>query len=475
MKQLGIIALLLTTYSLATFAQCVTWNDLPNKAEVEENHVLYRDRYKEARNADGTFNVEKVQAAMPYWEKVYAAAPAADGKRDLHFSNGIDMLLELFKVEADATKKEALKTRILKMYDDWVACVEAGTITLNNTDMKKHVGFIRGREAFNMYYTLNVPYEDNIAMLDEAIEVAGNDTEYIILRPYANIVQYEFTNELMEKEKAREVYKVLNDIADYNIKNNKEFGSTFKTEKDAVNQVFSSIENYIFDCDYFKAKLVPDFKADPDNGAQTETIIKTLLQRGCDKEDPVILEMQEKYAVYADSVNAVRLAEFYANNPGAHARDLYKEGKYDEAIAKWEEATKAAEEDEKKSEYSYWIAYTRFHKLNTTSGVLSGARKGTEVDAVKGNAYILIGDYYAKVGRSCNDAWQQRLAILGALAKYATAKSVDPDVSEEANRKIGIYAGSKPERQEGFMRKVSEGQRVKAKCIGEMVTVSFVD
>ncbi|MEM8526323.1 MAG: hypothetical protein AAGG68_16900 [Bacteroidota bacterium] len=465
MKQLGIIALLSVVFSASAIAQCETWNDLANKGEIEEAHVLYRDFFKQKNYAE----------AFPYWEKAFKAAPAADGKRDLHFSNGVDMYLEQFKAETDATKKEELKKTILDMYDAWVNCVENGSIVLNNTDMKKYVGFIRGREAFNMYYTLNVPYSDNIATLDEAIAIAGNDTEYIILRPYANIVQYQFTNELMDKEKAREVYKTLNDIADYNIENNKQFGGTFETEKEAVNTVFSTIENNIFDCDYFKAKLLPDFKADPDNGAQTETILKTLLQRGCSQEDEDIMMMQEKYKVYADSINEVRLKIFYEENPGAHASALYKEDKYEEAIEKWETAIKQAEEEEKKNEYSYWIAYARFHKLKTTSGVIGGARKGTSAEAVKGRAYILIGDYYAKVGRSCGDAWDQRLAILGALEKYSTAKSVDPSVSDEANRKIGIYASSKPERQEGFMRKVKEGQKVKSKCIGETVTVRFVD
>ncbi|MEN0046627.1 MAG: hypothetical protein AAF806_06195 [Bacteroidota bacterium] len=465
MKQLGIIALLSVVFSVSAMAQCATWNDLSNKGEIEEAHVLYRDFFKQKNYAE----------AFPYWEKAFNAAPAADGKRDLHFSNGVDMYLEQFKAETDAAKKEELKKTILDMYDAWVGCVENGSIVLNNTDMKKYVGFIRGREAFNMYYTLNVPYSDNIATLDKAIAVAGNDTEYIILRPYANIVQYQFTNELMDKEKAREVYKTLNDIADYNIENNKQFGSTFKAEKEAVNTVFSTIENNIFDCDYFKAKLMPDFKADPDNGAQTETILKTLLQRGCSQEDEDIMMMQEKYKVYADSVNEARLKIFYEENPGPHATALYKDGKYDEAIARWEEAIKQAEEEEKENEYSYWIAYTRFHKKNTTSGVIGGARKGTSAESVKGRAYILIGDYYAKVGRSCGDAWDQRLAILGALEKYATAKSVDPSVADEANRKMGIYASSKPERQEGFMRQVSEGQKVKSKCIGETVTVRFVD
>lgn len=465
MKQLGIIALLSVVFSVSAIAQCATWNDLSNKGEIEEAHVLYRDFFKQKNYAE----------AFPYWEKAFKAAPAADGKRDLHFSNGVDMYLEKFKAETDAAKKEELKKTILDMYDAWVACVEAGSIMLNNTDMKKYVGFIRGREAFNMFYTLNVPYLDNIVTLDEAIEVAGNDTEYIILDPYARIVQYQFTNELMDKETARAVYTKLNEIADYNIENNAQFKGAYEQTKESMNAVFATIENNIFDCDYFKAKLMPDFKADPDNGAKTETILKTLLQRGCSKEDPDILMMQEKYKDYADSINAVLQAEFYVKNPGAHASALYKEDKYEEAIEKWEEAIKKAEEEEKKNEYSYWIAYARFHKLKTTSGVIGGARKGTSADAVKGRAYILIGDYYAKVGRSCGDAWDQRLAILGALEKYSTAKSVDPSVADEANRKIGIYASSKPERQEGFMRKVSEGQKVKSKCIGETVTVRFVD
>lgn len=465
MRKLGLIAFLLATFSVVAWSQCETWNDLPNKGEIEEAHVLYRDFFKQ----------QNYEQAFPYWEKAYKAAPAADGKRDLHFANGIDMYLDKFKNESDAAKKEEIKQTVLAMYDQWVECVKNGSITLLNTDMKKYVGYIRGREAFNMYYTLNVPYEDNIKILDEAIAVAGNDSEYIIIDPYARIVQYQFTNELMDKAKAREVHDQLMKIADYNIENNKQYSSQYQQSKDAMVAVFSTIENYIFDCDYFKDKLLPEYKADPNNGELVKNVYNTLLQRGCEKEDPIMVELEQKYSVYADSVNAVRMQEFYAENPGAHARDLYKEGNYNEAIDKWEEAINKAESDEKKNEYNYWIAYTTFHKLNSTSGVLAGARKGTSAPSVAGNAYILMGDYYAKVGRSCGDSWEQRLAILAALEKYYAAKSTDSEVSDEANRKIGIYASSKPERQEGFMRKVKEGQKVRAKCIGETVTVSFVD
>jgi tetratricopeptide (TPR) repeat protein len=463
MRKLGLIAFLLTIISVAAYSQCATWNDLPNKGEIEEAHVLYRDFFK----------AENYDEAFPYWEKAFKAAPAADGKRDLHFSNGVDMYLAKFKAETDEAKKEELKNTVLAMYDQWVECVKAGTITLLNTDMDKYVGYIRGREAFNMFYTLNVPYEDNIKVLDEAIEVAGNDSEYIVIDPYARIVNFQFTNELMTKEKAREVYDQLNEIADYNIKNNKQYGGYYQQSKDAMIAVYAPIENFIFDCDFFKDKLVPQYKADPENGELVKSIYNTLLQRGCEKEQPIMVELEAKYTAYADSVNAVRMAEFYKENPGAHARDLYKEGKYDEAIAKWEEAIEGAEEKDKENEYNFWIGYTTFHKKNSTSGVLGRAQKGTNASEVAGKAHMLIGDYYARVSSSCGDSWEQRLAILAALEEYRTAKSLDSEIASDANRKIGIYNASKPDPQEGFMRKVKEGQKVKAKCIGRTVTVDF--
>jgi len=462
MKQLGIITLLFTVFSVSLAAQCVTWNDLANKAEIEEAHVLYRDFFKQ----------KNYKEAFSYWQTAFNAAPAADGKRDLHYSNGVDIYLDQFKNEADATKKEELKKTILDMYDQWVACIEAGTITLANTDMKKHVGYIRGREAFNMFYTLNVPYEDNIATLNNAIEVAGNDTEYIILDPYARIVQYQFTNELMDKETARGVYIELNEIADYNIANNKQFSSYYQQAKESMNAVFATIENYIFDCDYFKNKLLPDYEADPNNGELVKNIYNTLIQQGCDKEDPKMMELESKYQVYADAIRDSLLQERYKLYPGDHARDLYKEGKYPEAIKKWTEAIEKAEEDDKKAEYNYWIGYTKFHKQNETSGALSYARKGVSSSELGGKALMLIGDAYAKISRNCGKPeWDARLVILAAIDKYAAAKAKDPSISSEASRKIGNYSAFKPSTEEAFSRSKKAGDKVKAPCVGETVTL----
>lgn len=465
MKHLGLIAILLAAYANLV-AQCATWMDLPNKDEVEEAHVLYRDFFK-AKN---------YEQAMPYWEKVFANAPAADGKRDLHFSNGIDLLLEQFKTATDATKKEEIKKRILAIYDQWMGCAEAGTFQLSFRNMETYPGYVRGREAFNMYYTLNVPYSQNLDALREAVEKGGNDTEYIVLDPYARIVQYQFTNDLMEKEEAREVYKKLNEIADYNIKNNDKLGAYYEQAKTSMNAVFATIESYIFDCDYFKKKLKPEYEAAPNDGQKVAEIYNTLVQRGCDLEDPFMLELKGVYTVYQDSVNAVRMAELYEKNPAKHAEDLYKEGKYEEAIGEWKRAIEMAEEDEKVAEYNYWIGQTTFYKLSNSNGSLSYLRKGTSSSEYGGKAYMVIGDAYAKISRSCGDpAWDSRLVILAAIDKWAAAKSKDPSIASEASSKINNYSAYKPAKTEAFSRGIKEGKNVKVPCVGESVKLRLGD
>ena len=56
---------------------CKNWHDLPNKEEVIEWHVLYRDQMR----------LKNFKDAFPLWEKCFEAAPAADGKRNTHFGD----------------------------------------------------------------------------------------------------------------------------------------------------------------------------------------------------------------------------------------------------------------------------------------------------------------------------------------------------------------------------------------------------
>ena len=56
-----------------TLSPCAKFSDAPNKEDAETNYVLYRDFLK----------ASDWNQAFDYWKKVFAVAPAADGKRKI--------------------------------------------------------------------------------------------------------------------------------------------------------------------------------------------------------------------------------------------------------------------------------------------------------------------------------------------------------------------------------------------------------
>lgn len=447
-------------------AQCGKFTDAANPSDAETFHVLYRQDVK-SKNFD---------AAFPNWEKAYAAAPAADGLRDVHYTDGIKILKERIKVETDEAKKAEMAKQVLSLYEGVIACLESGSIKLPKTKVEDRVAYHLGRQGFDMFYALRTPYSQTRATLESAMEKGGNDTEYIVLDPYARVVVHQFTNELMTKEEARTAYTKLNEIADHNIANGAKYKTSYETAKTSVEAIFAQIENNIFDCDYFVEKLRPQYDADPDNPAVMREIIPVLKRQGCVTGNAFLDELEMKYKKYAVEENAKRQAEFEANNPGMMANKLYKENKYPEAIAKYREALEAETDDQKKASYYFSIASIQGRKLNQYGQARTNAYNAAKLRPDWGRPYMLIGDMYAKSSRNCGkDGYTRGLAVIAAIDKYRRAKSVDsdPEVAQEANKKIGIYSGSIPLKSDVFMRGKQNGKDKVGCWIGETVSVRY--
>lgn len=453
----AVLTIAITTFSTNELtAQCGTFADSPDESKGLEAHVLYRDAVKAKNFTD----------ALPNWKVAYDIAPAADGKRPFHFTDGRAIYMDMYKNESNEEKKKEYAATVLRLYDEQIACYgEEG-----------EAARLLGRKAFDMFYTLRSPYQDVRDVLKEAIDKGGNSAEYITFVPYATVVEYLFTNEKMEKEEARAVYTQLNEIADYNIANAKKYNEEYEQAKGSMNGIFARIENYIFDCAYFVDKLRPEYEANPEDPTTIEGMIRTLKKRGCEETEPMLVELEGKWAKYAAAENARRQAEFEANNPGMMAKKMYDQGDYSGAIAKYKEAISEEVDPSKQAGYWFSIASIQFRKQKSYSAARTSARKAGELRPGWGRPYMLIGDMYGSSARNCGDAWGQRLAILAAVDKYSYAKSIDPEVAADARQRIGKYSASFPEKQEGFMRGVKAGQTQKVGCwIGESVKVRFSD
>lgn len=452
----AIAAALVLGWAVSVNAQCETWKDSPKKDYAEEQHVLYRQFMKSDPPA--------YEKAFPHWKNVFEIAPAADGERSFHFSDGVEIYKNKFATETDEAKKKEYVAEILKLYDQHIVCYP------------KEATSYSASKVYDMFYTLRSPYDQLEEACKKAIEVGGNKTPYSVFTPYASLAVYNYQKEKMDAAAVRGIYEQLNEIADHNIENNAELGEYYQQAKDAMNGTFAAIEKEIFDCAFFKAKYEPEYRATPEDFELIKRVYNFLSQQGCEDSDPLMAELKVKYDKIVTEINEGKLDEFYAANPGKHGIALNKEEKYDEAIVKFKEAVNddATSADDKAS-YYFYIASIEFRQMKKYASARENARKAASLRPGWGQPYMLIGDMYASTSSGCGSgAWDQRMAILAAIDKYAYAKSIDSEVASDAGKKLGKYAGYMPEKEEGFMRKVNAGDSVKVNCwIGETVSVRF--
>lgn len=451
------------------FSQCETWINSPKKEEAENAHVVYR-QYIKSKDYEGAF---------PQWKIAFELAPAADGKRDWHFKDGIAIFKDRFSKSSEGAEKEEYKNKIIAMYNTAAECYASKAIVFPNcndeTCINQKIGYLKGRQGYDMYYTLLTPREETKAVFDEAMKYSGLNSEYIVLAPYADIVVYMYSNEKMNKEEAREAHQVLMEIADHNIANNSTYSDYYAQAKAAMEGSFAKIENFIFDCAYFVDKLKPEYEADPQNIEKLKEIITTLKRRGCQETEPFLAKIEAEYSEYAAEYNAKMQAEFEAKNPQIVAKRLYDEGDFSGACAKYQEAIAIEEEEDRKADYYFAVASIQGRKLDQYNNARSNALKAAQARKGWGRPYMLIGDMYAKSSRNCgNDAFTRGLAIIAAIDKWAYARSVDDEVAEEANRNIAKFSQYLPPEEDAFMMGKKEGQTAKVGCwIGETVKLRF--
>ncbi len=464
-------------------AQCATYEGSPRKEEALDAYSVYVTALKQ----------EDYALAYDNWKIAYEIAPCWDGIKPYNFTSGIDILVNLYKKETDKAKKKELKDKIMSIYDDYYGCYASKSMKIKgcNTDSCYNIklGNILADKAYNMFYDLQSPYSKLKKVLDEATQKAGLHSPYNVIVPYGSLAVYQYEKGKMAAAEARRIHQLVHDIAQYNVNNKDEYAQYYTDAVAYVDKLYKKIEGDIYDCSYFEKKFRPKFEADPENTENLKFMIAKMKSVGCDPNGSALLkQLEEKWSQYATAENSKIRAEYEAKNPHIAAKRLYDEGieaekqgqgstangKFKEAIAKYRLAIENATDEEAKSKYYFSIASIQFRKLKQYNAARATARKAASLNKNWGRPYMLIGDMYASTARNCGDSWMQRLAILAAIDKYAYGRSIDPGVSSEANKKIGRYNALRPDKSEGFMRKIKEGTKQKVGCwIGETVTVRY--
>jgi hypothetical protein len=227
---------------------CATFDDATNINEVKRNYVLYRDFLK-AEDWDGAFDL---------WKKVYKVAPAADGKRNTVFADGIKFFEHYKALTSDSLEKAEYTDLIFQMYDQIDECFPEG-------------GFIKARKAFDYYYEYpdRASRKEIFNLFKAAIDEDGLETPDFVLNPFsALLVELYFAKEI-DQETANIYQQKVREILAEGLAN---------CEKDKSCDRWKIIESYaptrleafetirgFYDCEYYMDKYYQDFLDNPED------------------------------------------------------------------------------------------------------------------------------------------------------------------------------------------------------------------
>jgi len=454
------LLLVLSTCVGTMNAQCTNWKDSSEKEKAENAHVAYRNFVKGADDFS-TLSEDEFSSAFENWKIAYGIAPAADGGRPFHYTDGREFYRALAAKETDEAKKKAHLTRLFELYDEEKACYPGAK------------GYLTNRKGYDMFY-LQGYSQEALDVLEDGMTEGGNDSEYIFLAPLGQLLGYFFKTEQIEKDRVRKLYDQAGKIADFNIEKGGDYVTYWEAGKANLDASVLEYADQIFDCDYFKADLMPGFEENKENLEVMRYIMNKLKEQGCPENDADIARVKAQYdAIYATK-SAEQEATRRQNNPLYDASLMVDDGDYTGAIKRYQDAIDGGDDDEKKAQAYYQIAALQLGKLKQYGAARQNANKASSLNPGWGKPVMMVGDIYARLGSSCGDSYQQRLAVLAAIDKYNYAKRIDGSVAGDVNRRIANYRGSMPIKSEAFQRGDEAGKRIKVGCgIGETVTLRF--
>ena len=417
---------------------CATFDDSKAGQAALDAHVIYRDYMR----------VKRYGEAMPLWRQAYKAAPAADGKRQTHFEDGIDLYEDLIsKTDNDSHKLRYLDT-IFQIYDHLGTCYHADD-----------PGYIEARKAFDLYYKYKalVGNQKIYDHFSKALDIYGIDAPAFVVNPFTALLVEMYYAKEIDKQEARDKAGLILDITDKHVDDVEEGWPIVLSYAPSRLEDFETIRDF-FDCTYYQDKYYSEVQLDSVDCEELVLIISRLLWGGCGKESPEVETLYQKYRSNCRIMTVDTLL--------AKARTALEEGRYEDAIEHYKKYLEDETDPEVLAKFNLRIANIYYGHLKRFSKAREFAYKALEHRPNWGEPYIVIGKLYASSGPLCGPGrgWDSQIVTWPAIDKFQQAKRVDPTVAPEANKWIRYYERFMPSVEDIFQRQLKEGDTFKVPC-----------
>jgi hypothetical protein len=419
---------------------CPKFQDAPNPDEAETNYVLYRD-FMRANDWDQAYEL---------WRKVYAAAPAADGRRNTVFSDGITFLERFMGQTQDSLERESYIDRIFALYDEIEECYPEG-------------GYSSARKAFDLYY--NYPHRaekmEIYRLFKEAVDKDGLKTYDFVLNPFSSLLVDLYFEDAIGMSEAKKYQELILAILDKGLEECQGVAcqrwNIVREYAPVRLEAFETVKGF-YDCEYYMDKYYPDFLAAQDDCDNLRTVYSRLKWGECPETDERFREL-----IRVGNQNCVTEAEEGALRM---AYRCLQEANYNCAIESFEKAAEAESDIAKKAQYLLIIAKIYHTHLKNFPRSRQYAQQAAAVRPNWGEPYLHIGRLYASSGPLCGPGrgWDSQVVVWPAIDMWNRAKQVDAAATAEANKWIGRYSQYMPSREDIFQRNLKEGDAFFVAC-----------
>jgi len=420
--------------SQASFAQIRTYtNNAEDSMMCIQNLSLYIEYFKQDNYNDAVIG----------WREAAKVCPKST---ESLWANGIKIYEELADKTGDKARQASLLDTMFWAYDKRI-------------EHFGKEGYVLGRKGSDLLKYKKDRPELAYEALAKSLELQGNEME-----PGASIYLYKAAYDMFkdgkgEKSVLFDLYSLLSDVIDYNLQNqsNERMKAAYQSAKDNIDKMFSSVA----ECPDLLEIYTPKFEATPSDEKLLRQILKVMDKRDCTEENLYLQVAEKLYAIDPSPEASYAIANGYAKKKNYTTASEYY-GKTIESATDNDLKMKALEKGARTA-----IA------LGQGSKAKSLAMKMLSINGNSGEAYIIIGDAYIAGKSDCGgNECSARAIYWAAVDKYMRAKSIDPSVSEEAQKKINIYSEQFPKKEDCFFHGINEGTTFTFDCwIGETTTV----
>jgi tetratricopeptide (TPR) repeat protein len=407
-----------------------------DSAKTILNASLYIEMVKQGNYKD----------AIKGWRYVYNNAPAYQKST---YINGVKIMEGLLR----STKNDKYVDTLMMIYDK--------RIKYFGDDRKYNTGYLLGRKGGDLfsYRSEDIPsVKEAYGIMKKSIEMQGLDTEAKVIANTMEASKVLVQNNQIEAEEVIDNYLLFMDMAKKQMD-----AETDAAKKDNINNARLNIEQIFFaagvaDCETLSNIFTPKFHANHDDMVLIDKILRMLNRQEC-----------EDGALYAEV--AERKYVLNPNADAAHnlAKMFIKKKEFDKSKGYLVKSIELEKDANSKADLHFKLA-TILLMQGQYNEAKSNALKAANFRPNWGAPLLLIGKAYAAYSKNYGSSPLEKQSVYWvAVDKFAQAKAIDSECSEEARELINTYSKYFPRKEEAFFEGIKEGDTIK---VGDWINES---